>query len=211
MKQLHRKIVPIISIVVHKRLLVYLKLFFKDHVWSEASLCCWVLRRMLGSGRVLQCPSFKRKKLNSKCVRPRSLYVYSVQSISENKRNKKLFIQKSKVKNCNLLLHEDSRGCFSWLPLILNSVFGTELIRILQKASSKKVKTAAFKSMVSTIFLLLKLENMFSIIAKYSKTEFFVYRECIFIFKRSYSNYCSNTTTESWLLIITCYIQGLEG
>lgn len=51
--------------------------------------------------------------------------------------------------------------------------------------------------MVSTIFLLLKLENMFSIFAKYSKTEFFVYREYIFIFKRSYSNYYNDTTTKS--------------
>lgn len=92
---------------------------------------------------------------------------------------------------------------------MLNTTICTNLASMLQKASPNKAKAAAFKSTISTIFLLWKLENIFGIIAKYSRTRIpSVWKE-YFHFQKELQE-LTNTTAKSSLPIMFCSVQGLD-
>lgn len=115
-----------------------------NSLWNRASVCFW--RWMLNCRYILQCLSlFKRKKKWNKCLKPSSLYVCILFKVPQRIKGIRSYSSKNQnTENCKVLLCKDSRGCFSWLPLILNTVFCTKLIKILWKAISKKAK--AFKT-----------------------------------------------------------------
>lgn len=134
-----------------------------------ALLCFWVSIWMLNCGYILQCTSFCKKTL----MRWAKFFIclHSVQSTSEDKRNKTLFIQKSKQwKTAVCFCIKRQLGLLQLITFDIKYHVWHKADTNITEASLNKAKAAAFQSMISTIFLLSKLEDMFSIIAKYSKT-----------------------------------------